>query len=106
MSNKPHKESAEPTAWWQPALFMFCRMSGWIIVPVLVALFIGRWLDAKYRTEPWLLLATVGVSFAISMFGIIKDAFREFRKIEDNSKSSKISKSSKNSNRLREVEKG
>ena len=69
-------------------------MSGWIIVPVLIALFIGRWLDSKYWTEPWLLLTTVGLSFGISMFGIIRDAFKEFKKIENNSKSSKNSKSS------------
>jgi len=96
MSNRPHKESAEPTAWWQPALFMFGRMSGWIIVPVLLALFVGRWLDNKFSTEPWLLLATVGLSFVISMFGIIKDAFREFKKIERESNSKTINTSKKN----------
>lgn len=72
--------------WWQPAIVMFSRLSGWIVGPVLIAIFLGKWLDKKYNTEPWLFLASVGVAFAISIFGIVKDAMKELRKIDEDDK--------------------
>ena len=70
-------------AWWQPALILFAKFSGWIVVPVIAGAFIGKWLDNRYETEPWLFLALVGFAFLISMFGLIKNVAEEYRKIED-----------------------
>lgn len=67
--------------YWQPALLMFTRMSGWIIGPVVLAIFLGKWLDRRYDTEPWLFLLTVGFAFIISMTGLVKDAFKEVDKL-------------------------
>lgn len=72
--------------WWQPGLLTFARLSGWIGGPVIVAVFVGKWLDKKYGTEPWLFLGSVGVAFAVSMFGIVKDALREMKRIDEESK--------------------
>jgi F0F1-type ATP synthase assembly protein I len=47
---------------------------------------VGRWLDQKYNTEPWLFLTSVGVCFIISMFGLIRSALKEFKNIEKESK--------------------
>jgi F0F1-type ATP synthase assembly protein I len=69
-------------AWWQPAIMMFARLSGWIIAPVLIGTIVGRWLDRKYDTEPWMFLGIVGVAFVISMVGLIKQVIEEFAKIE------------------------
>ena len=77
------KEKQESTApWWQPGLVLFYRLSGWIAGPVIFALFIGRWLDKKYKTEPWLFLICIGFAFIISTVGITKDAIREMKRIE------------------------
>ncbi len=70
-------------AWWQPAVIMFARMSAWIAIPVISALFLGRWLDKKYNTEPIFFLAIVGFAFLISIFGLVKIVKEEYRKIED-----------------------
>ncbi len=70
------------TAWWQPSLILFGKLSGWIAGPVILALFIGKWLDRKYGTEPWLFLLTVGAAFILSSFGIARDSIREMKKIE------------------------
>ena len=67
--------------WWQPGLILFMRMSGWIAGPVILAVFIGKWLDKKCDTEPWLFLLSVGIAFLFSMFGIIKDAYREMGRL-------------------------
>ena len=69
--------------WWQPSLVLFGRLSGWIAGPVILALFVGKWLDKKYSTEPKLFLLCVGVAFIVSTFGIVKDAMEAMKKITD-----------------------
>jgi len=71
-----------PNDWWQPSLRMFVRLSSWIVAPVLIGSLIGRWLDKKYQTEPKWFLIVVGLSFIISMFGLIKNSLEEYKKIK------------------------
>ncbi len=90
-SNKSGKE----TPWWQPGMVMFARLSGWIAFPVIGALFLGKWLDKRYDTEPWLLLATVGLAFVVTSIGIAKEATKSFKEIEEQAKKEKKDKESK-----------
>ena len=64
------------------ALFLFTKLSIWIVGPVLIAILIGKWLDEKYNTEPWLFLASVAIAFIISMTGLIKNSMKEINKIK------------------------
>lgn len=75
-------EQKKNAAWWQPSLVLFAKFSGWIAAPVIIAAFLGRWLDKKYGTEPLLFLITVGFAFLISMFGLVKTVKEEYEKIE------------------------
>ena len=68
--------------WWQPGMLLFFRLSGWIAGPVIIAVFVGKWLDQKYGTEPWLFLISVGVAFILSMFGIVRDTLKAMKEIE------------------------
>lgn len=77
---------SQNSPWWQPGLLLFTRLSGWIAGPVILAVFVGKWLDRKYNTEPWLFLLSVGIAFIFSMIGIVKDALKEMRKIEEEAK--------------------
>jgi F0F1-type ATP synthase assembly protein I len=79
-NNQPLKNNKK--AWWQPALVIFLKFFSWIAAPVILATFIGKWLDKKYNAEPWLFLVSVGVAFIISIIGIIINALREFKKID------------------------
>lgn len=72
--------------WWQPALVLFYRMSGWIAGPIIIAVFVGKYLDKRYGTDPWLFLISVGIAFFVSTFGIVKDAMREMKRIEEEEK--------------------
>lgn len=67
---------------WSLALRVMANLSGWIAFPVIIALFLGRWLDKKFNSEPWLFLATIGVAFLVSMYGLVVNALKEFKKIE------------------------
>lgn len=84
------KENKAP--WWQPGLILFMKLSGWIAGPIIIAVFVGKWLDRKYNSEPWLFLVSVGVAFFLSMFGIIRDSMREIKKIENEAKANKEKK--------------
>ena len=91
--NNKISENNSRQAWWQPALILFAKFSVWIVVPVIAGALIGKWLDDRYGTEPFLFLATVGFAFLISMFGLIKNVIEEYGKIEkDVQKDNKDSK--------------
>lgn len=75
------QKKIQDQVWWQGALFMFFRLSAWVVVPVLLATLFGKWLDEKYESAPFGLMSIVGLAFLISMFGLIKEASKEFKKI-------------------------
>lgn len=74
---------------WSLALRVMAQLSGWIAFPVIIALFLGKWLDKKFNTEPWLFLGTIGLAFLISMYGLIIKALKEFKKIEKEAEEAK-----------------
>ncbi len=61
------------TPWYNDGLLFFARTSGWIGGPILVAVFVGKWLDRKYGTEPWLFLGLIGLSFIFSLYGLVRE---------------------------------
>lgn len=96
VEEKPLNEASElladekkPEIWWQPAVIMFAKMSGWVVTPVIVAIFLGRFLDAKYDIEPWGSLLAVFVAFLISVYGIVKNAKQEYRRMDEEDKGGK-----------------
>jgi F0F1-type ATP synthase assembly protein I len=67
---------------WGLALKIMANISGWIAGPVIIGLYLGKWLDQKFGTDPWLFLITLGVCFFISMFGLVRTALQEFKQID------------------------
>ncbi|MBU1036440.1 AtpZ/AtpI family protein [Patescibacteria group bacterium] len=90
MANKEPEKGKE--AWWQPALVIFSQVSGWIIVPILIALFVGRALDDKYGTEPWIFLGLTIIAFGISCLGIVLITAKYTKKIEKELQEKKLHK--------------
>nr|AQS29747.1 hypothetical protein [uncultured bacterium] len=76
--------------WWQPGLNLFFQLSGWLVGPLVGALFLGRWLDDRYQTKPWLFLLSVGVAFLITCLGIIKETMEYIRQIEKEAKTKNL----------------
>ena len=68
--------------WYMPAIRMFANVSGWIAGPIIIALFVGKWLDKKYDTAPWIFLGLTGIAFLISIFGIMKILIKYLKDIE------------------------
>lgn len=59
------------------------RLSAWIAAPIIIALYLGKWLDNKYDSAPKLLLLCIGVAFIASMTGLIKNTIAESKKISE-----------------------
>ena len=72
--------------WWSAGLALFGRLSAWIIGPILVAIFIGKKLDTKFESEPWLFLLSVGVAFIVSISAMVRIGLGEFGKIDSEKK--------------------
>ena len=82
-AEKHFKNSQEEVSWWQPSVVLFGKLSGWIAFPVIIALFVGKWLDEKYQTEPWLFLFSVGIAFILSSVGIVKESARAMKEMSE-----------------------
>ncbi|HBU10312.1 MAG TPA: hypothetical protein DEA89_00095 [Candidatus Moranbacteria bacterium] len=66
--------------WWQPGLVLFTRLSAWIAIPVVIAVIIGKYLDRVFHSQPWLMLASVSISFIISIVMLVRIGLKEMSK--------------------------
>ncbi|MFA5754683.1 MAG: AtpZ/AtpI family protein [Patescibacteria group bacterium] len=67
---------------WSLALRVAARLTGWVGFPVIIGVFLGKWLDKRFGTEPWLFLGTIGFCFLVSIYGLATNATKEFARIE------------------------
>ena len=72
--------------WWRPSIVLFFQLSGWIGVPIILGLYLGKWLDEKFQTEPWLFLTTIGAAFIISLVGMIRESKKAIKKFTNSEK--------------------
>ena len=61
MNNKNNND------WWRPAVAIFANISGWIAGPIIVALFLGKYLDKKYNSGSWFFIGLTVIAFFISI---------------------------------------
>lgn len=78
----PASNASRSNAGWQPGVQLFLRLSGWVCGPVLIAVAVGKYLDAQYHTDPWLFLFSVGGAFFVSMWALIHYGIKEINRIE------------------------
>ncbi|KKQ80340.1 MAG: hypothetical protein UT02_C0011G0013 [Parcubacteria group bacterium GW2011_GWC2_38_7] len=86
------QNSKNEKAWWQPAIEVFVQVSGWIVFPLLIGIYLGRWLQDKWGHEPWIYISCVAVAFVITNVGlifIILKAAKQMQKVVDESKEQK-----------------
>jgi F0F1-type ATP synthase assembly protein I len=67
---------------WMIGIALFTKVSAWIVGPIIVALFLGKYLDTKYSTEPWIFITLFVVSFIISMTMITKISLNYIKKVD------------------------
>jgi F0F1-type ATP synthase assembly protein I len=82
MAENQEELKKEPRkAWYVDALQMFTKLSGWVLVPLVVGYTLGSFLDRKYNSEPKWFFISIGLAFIISTIGIVYQAQSEYKKI-------------------------
>ena len=74
------------TMWWKEYSGMMIDVSGWLVVPIILGLFLGKWLDSKYQTKPWFTVVCVGIAFVITNVGIIRQGIKIMKNMEKKEK--------------------
>lgn len=75
--------------WWKPGLIIFTKVSASIAIPIVLALFIGKYLDKKYNSEPWIFLGLTFIAFLASLFYIWKNVVSYMNNLEKEEKKKK-----------------
>jgi len=92
MNNKNKPNQKYKNYWLQLGLKMFVESTGWITLPVLGALFLGRWLDARYNTGVLYFFSLTIFAFIISSIGIGITGVKYMKMIEKDEKNKKNEK--------------
>lgn len=80
------KDNKVKELWYMPAIKMGADVSIWIAGPIIIALFVGKWLDKKYDSDPWFFIGLTVVAFIISIGGIMKILMKYLKDIEREAK--------------------
>lgn len=85
-TNDRNKDSDAGSAWWREAVGVFGEVTGWIVAPIIGALYAGRYLDERYGTENLYFLSLTALAFIISCIGIGIVGVKYIRRMEEESK--------------------
>ena len=58
------------------AMRIFADFSGTIAVPAVLGALLGKWLDAKYGTAPWMLIACLAIALGLTAYAVVKKSRR------------------------------
>lgn len=78
--------------WWRDGVILFIRISTYIAFPVIVASFLGKFLDNKYKTNNLFFLILIAIAFLSTIYLIWREAKiykKEMDKIEKIEKDNK-----------------
>jgi F0F1-type ATP synthase assembly protein I len=84
-----NRKSVEPLSskdgpWWRLAFEIFSEISTWIVIPIIFAVILGKYLDNRYGTRPLIFISCVILSFIISSYGLVKSMKEYTKKITEN----------------------
>lgn len=65
---------ASDIAYQRLAIRIFADFSGSIAIPSVLGALLGKWLDARYGTKPWLLIGCLAVAFLLTAIIVVKKA--------------------------------
>ena len=75
--------------WWRDGMIVFIKVSGYITFPLIIASYLGKFLDEKYNTGNLVFFILITISFFSTIFLIAREAKIYKKKIEKDEKSEK-----------------
>ena len=58
--------------WWRPAVVFYGKTTGWIVFPLIIALFFGRYIKESTGSQVWFFVA-VFAGFTVTCYGIYRE---------------------------------
>lgn len=68
--------------WWRDGLIIFAKVSAYIAFPVIIASYVGKYLDKKYNTGNLMFLVLIVIAFLTTIYMIWKEMKDYKKKIE------------------------
>ena len=80
------KDKSQEKPWWQEGVVFFYEITAWIVGPIIGGIFLGKYIDTKYQTEPKFFFICVAIAFAITNIGLITETLRYNKRLKEISK--------------------
>ncbi|MEO5634987.1 MAG: hypothetical protein ABIS26_01395 [Candidatus Paceibacterota bacterium] len=80
-----NKTTNKEKAWWQPVMIFYVKTAGWIMIPLLVALFLGNYVKETTQSQA-LFFGSIMLGFAITCYGIYREIKTYKKDLEKNGK--------------------
>ena len=93
MDNQENSNIKSP--WWREGLMAFMKVSALIAIPIVISLYLGRYLDSRFNTKPWIFLGLTLIAFIISLMSIYKSMVKYMQDLENKEKSKRKENSQK-----------
>ena len=77
-----YKKNLTQGPWWSAGVKLMSEVSSWIIVPIVGALVLGKFLDQRFGTEPVMFFVLAGLGFLITGYGIFKVVRNYMKKLQ------------------------
>ena len=61
---------------------MFTKVSAYVAIPIVIALYVGKYFDNRYDTTPWVFLSLTFFAFLISLFSIWRYLIKYMKELE------------------------
>jgi F0F1-type ATP synthase assembly protein I len=68
--------------WWRDGVIIFTKVSAYIVVPVIIASYAGKYLDEKYNTSNFIFLGLVLLAFTTTIYMIWKEMKNYKKKLD------------------------
>jgi len=94
-----NKDPENKIAWWEPAMEVFYQVTGLIAGPIIIALFLGRYLDDKYQSGQKFFFILLALAFVVSITGIMTLTKRYAKKTAEEVKNKLLAKNIKEDNK-------
>jgi F0F1-type ATP synthase assembly protein I len=72
--------------YWKEGAVFFIKVYSYIAAPIVISLFLGKYLDKKFNSYPWCIIALSSISFFIGFFYLYKETVRYIETIEKTEK--------------------
>ena len=77
--NNQEKPDTNKAPWWRDGVIVFTKVSAYIAFPVILASYLGNYLDDKYKTGNLFFLGLIVVAFASTIY-LIWNEMKIFKK--------------------------